>query len=407
MSLLNKLKQKKKERLTQKHPLFDEEMSIKYPYCIGVAMQAYIEDGLREKEDEVIDDLVYCMGLPEDYSEKIKQAVKSEDEDLIDGVIDILGSREKKYMFILDLYKVSYADEAISAEEKEAINIFSDMLHLEGFEKEFLETFAEAIVKRDDELACSAYEVILAAEAEISFNILKYFMEKFEYVQNIQGYKLKTGEVLVLNKPCFIKGKIMVPTGARLVIDGADIGLSGSIVVDGGQVSIDNSYIKAVAGCNETMFFFQNIGNVEINKTTFDGNRISRAISQSAGVLEMKEVIITNTNICCGVEFTGKICIMKKCKFNDCVTINNNSGGGLYITSGEIYVEECEFNNCEGSSGGAIFNNGAYLKIQNSIFNNCSARSSAAAIYRSCGTVSIKECTYNDCSPSNSILFNC
>lgn len=411
MSLLNKLKQKKKERLTQKHPLFDEEISIKYPYCIGVAMQAYIEDELGEKEDGVLEDLVYCMGLSEDYLEKIKEAARSEDEDLIDGVIEILGTREKKYMFILDLYKVSYADGTVSAEEKEAINIFSDMLHLEGFEKEFLENFAEAIVKNSNELACSAYEVILLAEVEISFNLLKYFMAKFEYVQKIDGYTLKTGEVLVLNKPCVINGSIVVPSGARLVIDGANIELSGNIEVDGGQVSINNSYIKAIVGCLDTMFTFENISKVEINKTTFDGNRISGAICQKDGVLEINESKITNTNGAWGVYFDGNMCRIRNCKFYDCVINgweNDGRGGGLYIENGQISIEKCEFNDCEANSGGAIFNRGRTLKVENCNFSNCSARDNyGSAISNFCGSVTIKECTYNNCTPSNNVLSGC
>lgn len=407
MSVLNKLKQKKKERLTQKHPLFNEDISVKYPYCIGVVMEALVDESINEKEEEMLTDLIYSMGLPENYKEKIIEAAQSEDEDLIDGVIDIIDNRDKKYMFILDLYRISYADKTISEEEKEALDIFGDMLNLEDFEKEFLERFAEAAVKNNNEMACKAYEEIMKKEMEPNFNILKYFMKKFEYIQIIEGYELSTGEVLILNKPCIVNGIIEVPSGTRLVIDGADIQLAGQIHVSGGQISIDNANIQATEGCEEVMCYFNNISKVEINNTNFDGSRIVGAISHDGGVLEVNECVFKNTNIYNAVYFDGSLCNIKNTKFDDCVAANNR-GGALSLHKGDVSIENCEFNKCEASSGGAIYIYIAKAKISKTTFIDCKAIESGAAIYAGNNYgIKIIDCEYTDCSPSNTMLYNC
>lgn len=407
MSVLDKLKQKKKERLTQKHLLSNEDISTKYPYCIGVAMQALVDENLGEKEEEALADLVYSMGLSEDYKEKVKEAVQSGDEDLIDGIIDVIDTNDKKYMFILDLYKISYTDKTISEGEKEAINIFADMLHLEGFEKEFLGEFAKASVNFDNKMACKAYEELMKSGIEASFNILKYFMDKFEYVQTIEGYELSTGEVLVLNNPCIINGMIKVTSGARLVINGADIQLAGQIWVNGGQISIDDANIQAIEGCEETMFCFDNVSKVAINNTTFDGNTMVSTIDQRYGSIEINNSKLKNTNVNSAIKFGGKMCIVNKCIFDDCVSTNYEYGGGaIYLSSGEAFIVNCEFNNCEAIDGGAICNYAAGVKINKSIFNSCNAQNLGSAVYANIGAT-VTNCEYNNCSPADDVFCNC
>lgn len=409
MSVLNKLKAKKKERLTKKHPLHDADMSLKYPYCVGVAIQGFVNEDLGSLEKEYISNLIYSIGLSEDYEERVIEAAKTAEGDTIDGIIELLDDRDKKYMFILDLYGISNIDSEICEAEKEAIDIFADMLHLKAFEKEFLYNFAQAARVKDNEAACKAYDELMKQGIEPSFNILKHFMQDFDYIQIIEGYELKNGEILTLNKPCIVKGVLKVPSGCRLIMDGADIQLAGQIIVEGGQISIDDSYIKAIESCNDTMFEFVNVVKVEINKTTFDGNRKLGVILQSRGILEVKESTFMNTNNFSAIYLMNDICNLWKCIFDDCTTNDAGiSGGALSFIVCEVDIEECEFNNCEAESGGAIGFpcDGSNGEIVNCRFNNCNAKNEGAAVYIcSHDEVQMIDCQYNNCSPSNSVTY--
>ena len=95
------------------------------------------------------------------------------------------------------------------------------------------------------------------------------------------------------------------------------------------------------------------------------------------------------------------------CNFTNC---KGSSGGALMVHGHNCTVSDCIFDNCTASgSGGAICSrDGVYFEVYNSTFKNCSASSSGGAIvllapnggYNS-GYATIDECNFEECSSSN------
>ena len=57
MSLLNAMKQKKRERLTAKHPLYQNDLSVRYAYTIGIALVAAVEGKISVADTAMLETL--------------------------------------------------------------------------------------------------------------------------------------------------------------------------------------------------------------------------------------------------------------------------------------------------------------------------------------------------------------
>ncbi len=434
MSLLNKLKEKRRERLTVKHPLYSEEDSFKVKYCSGIIMQSYVDENLCEKEEEFILDLLYSMGLSEESFGIIKEKVKNGDGHLIDSVINSLDTTDKKYSFIFDLLSISKADSDYKPVEREASEVFLDMLNIRSIERNFIYNFLEAADTNDNQKACREYEKLIELNSVApNLNVLMYAMKEFNYIRVIKGYELKTGEILEIKTPCKIEGQIIVGSGAKLLFNDANVEIDGQIVVEKGQVSISNSNIKALEGClkyfedkktllYDVMMFRKtaliniiNVGKVEIKNSVIDGNNLLGIIKQQMGSLDISETLIKNTTNVSAIEIIGNDCNIYKSSFENCIATGPSvCGGAINADTKNFNLEECTFENCGSNNhGGAIFlkelkefYNSVYLN--NCIFNNCHTQYKGAAIYLENGNRTIlnkTKCQYTNCHPSNSIIY--
>lgn len=135
---------------------------------------------------------------------------------------------------------------------------------------------------------------------------------------------------------------------------------------------------------------------------TLDGFRIANGYSASGTGYNGGGLRITNT---LGGEF-----ILRQCE-----VVNNFSGtygGGIYMASANLTIEDCLFNNNQGGSGsgGAIYNgnvngSGSNLVLRDSRFKNNSARVGACLTNsQSYNTVVVDRCIFTANNSETSIL---
>lgn len=239
-------------------------------------------------------------------------------------------------------------------------------------------------------------------KGEIKF--LKYFFINSSNINLLEGYELTEREKLNISERCTIVGNLIVSSGSSIIINGAQINISGSIIVeDEGYLSINDSCINAVDGCRETMFYCNGASKIAMKRSFINSNKICPAIKIISGDLEMVECEIKKTVHNSAIYFSGGKCNLYKCIFNDCDS--NGRGGALFMRYGNFIIKECEFNNCSAFHGGAIYlHEDANGEINKCLFKKCKVKAYGSAISCEGRRPVERESTYVDCFPKKGVV---
>jgi len=175
VSILEIMKQKKKERLNVKHPFYDEDISFRFSYCVGNALLASVDNGINDIEKTALNNLGFAIGLSEDEIESVITSVKKIDSTVIDTIIDTFTEESHRFLFVLDLYRMAYQDGNLGSEEKEMIEIFTDLLNFSNEKKIFIEKLAQSVKEENHAKAQELVNSIQKQGIDIPMNVLGYF----------------------------------------------------------------------------------------------------------------------------------------------------------------------------------------------------------------------------------------
>lgn len=187
MSVLDIMKQKKRERLMPAHTLHGEDVSVRFPYMVGIMMVALADRELTAEKQHLIEDMALSIGMAEEQFSRILATASNIVPDTIDTIVDALDKKEQRFAFILDLYNAGWHDDKTGPEAQEMINVFADMLKLGSSEQKFLQDFAIAALTSDAKKSGAIADAIIDAKIiykDLPGNLLRDFLIGLNYQDN-------------------------------------------------------------------------------------------------------------------------------------------------------------------------------------------------------------------------------
>lgn len=351
--IITKFDYKKKTWLSPRHPLYFEDENNKIIYISVVLMFAQLNKTINPLNNYEFNRLMLKgLGLNPDKMSRIMAGTNNK-ESIIDSLTTLLDTKNKKYIFLLDIFNVGIRSKGYSEEEKQAIDIYSKLLSISNQEKYMLEEFILNSFVNNDDKCVKIFENMLEFSMDISMSELKYFLPSIKYVDVIDDRIVYDGEQLEITHDCKVMGNIRVLSGGKLVIRDANMKIYGTIIVDSAYVDIESSSITYMGSENKVLLSVNSDSSIVINKATFNGSNRSGVIYQFGGNLKISKSSINNTNVYSAIYFNGNNAIISKCEFINCCVQKN--GAAIYKKSGRVNVSQCSFVNCKAIYGGAIF----------------------------------------------------
>lgn len=404
MDLLSFLKEKKNELNGQEHPYAYKDFNFKYLYCLGIGAMVMVNSKALSETEKYYDKLLDSIKINGNIKEKIKEDLEHNFDYIIPNVFEILDSKIKQYNFAVDLYKICNNTLWSQSCCENIITIYFDVFEFTEVEKNFFEKFTAMSKKDNLQQARKLYNQFVEDGYRIGYNLLKYAYENFAVEEVFSDIKLSCGESMIIDKPTVINGDIVVTEGSSLIIENADIKISGSIYINGGRFKVKKSKILLIECQVDFLINIIDSAWIKIEDSQIDCGLVCGVINQQGGCLIINDTYILRTGNAVAVFFSGKNFIMNGNVFEDCL-----NGGVRVADNTEMFIDDCEFYHCINEHGGAVSSESLYDgKITNSRFINCIAKYIGGAIYfryKKYGQ-DIIGCDFMKCIPEDSIIFN-
>lgn len=143
MSKLEIIRKMKLEQSIPPHPLKGEDVSVRFPYLVGVAMVASEDEGMTPEKSRLVASIGISLGLTEDQVEKgIKGAADAEQEH-VQNILDVLEKKEHKSAFLLDLYAAAWRNGKLGDNACKMTELFAAMLKVDSLEQRRLQDYAK------------------------------------------------------------------------------------------------------------------------------------------------------------------------------------------------------------------------------------------------------------------------
>ena len=124
------------------HYLRNEDISVRFPYLVGLAMISNVDGKLTAKKQAKLKKIAMSLEVPEQHLDQVFKAAKEVYSETVDNIVGVLTTQESKVAFLLDLYKVGIEDGKVGTSEQSVIKQFADLLQLKPIEKKNLHAFA-------------------------------------------------------------------------------------------------------------------------------------------------------------------------------------------------------------------------------------------------------------------------
>lgn len=397
--ILTKLNNKKKMWLTPRHPLYFESQRFKEIYGAAVFMHAGLNKTINTLNNLELERLlIKGFGMT---GKEMADVIKSSQQGkrTIDEVISILDHSVKKNLFIMDLYSVSMRSSELSEEEKQSIDIFTELLNVSSMEQKKLREFVKAAFFGDKEQCIKIYKEMHNFKIELTMFELKYYMPELHYIAEIDNRIMKKGDSLRIVDSCNIKEDIILPIGTTLHISNANVNLYGTIIVDGGFLRISNSRLINKSKENSSLVVVKSFSEVEFIDSVFDCRNMGTVIAQNNGKLFIENCSFFNTSKGSAIKFWGNKVNIIKSQFQNCFSIKD--GAAVLIKNGSGVVKECTFEDCEAKNGGAVCTADGIMFIESG-FRRCRALKHGSGIfYKGEVKSNVRDCQFKDCYPEN------
>lgn len=134
MDVLSLLDSVKEDVLIKRHPLADEDLSLRFAYAVGVGVAARADGELNNVEQDALKELVAGLLIPEEQTAKVLLAAANPDKETIKEVLKTLDNRKHQYLFLLDQRDLANRDGNIDEQEWKAIEQFAAMFKMSSTE---------------------------------------------------------------------------------------------------------------------------------------------------------------------------------------------------------------------------------------------------------------------------------
>lgn len=134
MDVLSLLDEVAKTVLIKRHPLADEDISLRFAYAVGIGMVARADGPLNETEQTALKDLTTGLLIPEEQTNKVLSAASTSGKATVIELLGALTRRDQQYLFLLDLRAMAIRDGGASESEQKAIEKFAALFKMSGAE---------------------------------------------------------------------------------------------------------------------------------------------------------------------------------------------------------------------------------------------------------------------------------
>lgn len=422
MSILDNLRQVKRELLDEKHPLANEAIQFRKTYAIGYAMLVCVNGYPSEMAKDVLKKQIAALDLPAEFKKLSISVAMEAETDAIHKVLQNLNEAKHKYLFMLDLYDYAQKDRKITEKEQELLVLFEELLQLSYEEVQFIRGFRLAMLKKDVEVATKVVQAAFEQNVVIPLKELPYFIPGFEYQERLMQMTLLSGQKKKLGYATYLNGEVIVGKGAELDLNGMKVtfGNEATIIVDGGVLKADGAQFIASMDANKTMLSLRNVGLTILQDVHFFGANNVRAIEMNNAKVELDTCSFEK---CFDEERGGAIYFTNSDHFvlRNCVFEHNSTlgkGGSMYIAGTEashmrkrdffsritgkiqkvkLVMNSCHFKESRAEMSGALHTYDAEISIHNSTFDSCSSRAGGAAIDTLNCTIEANGNTFTKC----------
>ena len=149
MDILELLESVKREILIKRHPLADEELSLRFAYAVGVGMSANSDGPMNENMQAAMKSLAAGLLIPEEQIIRVLSVATTPDKVTIISVLNELNKREHQYLFLLDISAMANRDGATGEKEQKVIKQFAAIFKMRGSELAFWRELEEVIIFGD------------------------------------------------------------------------------------------------------------------------------------------------------------------------------------------------------------------------------------------------------------------
>lgn len=414
------LKVKKKELLTVKHPLHQEDASIKIPYLTAIAiLMSRVDDQFADAEREALTELAYTLDLPEGQLERLLTRAQQADQQILDEILPSLQTPDVRHAFVLDLYKAAHADRDFKVEEREFISDIMEMMQFQMEEAAFLHAYAAAACANDLKSANETVQKAIDAKLELNVTLLRYFLPDFTHEEQLAGCTLGAHETRVINRPAKLTGTVTVNSGAKLIVRDCTLSFQGAaqIIIDGGEVEFANATFAARPDAvGPLLIANSSTPRLEATNCTFDGGGRVQLIATLAGKTTLTDC--TFVNACLGgsaiessqtlheVKLGAAICAANQLFLNNCIFMDNfaETAAGAVYAGGPLHMTGSAFRRCRSKGiAGALLLKDRYV-ISDATFEECSSEVNAGAVHINGGgeTSTLERSTFTKCAATQS-----
>lgn len=422
MSILDNLRQVKRELLAEKHPLANENIQFRKTYAIGYAMLVCVNGYPSEMAKDVLKKQVALLDLPAEFKKLAISVALEADPQSVHKVLQTLKEEKHKYIFMLDLYDYAQKDRKITEKEQELLVLFEELLQLNYEEVQFIRGYRLAMLKKDTEVATKVVQAAFEQSLALPLQDLAFFLPGFEYQERLMQMTLLAGHKKKLSHATYLNGEIIVSKGAELDLNGMKVtfGNEATIIVDGGVLKADGAQFIASLDANKTMLSLRNVNLTKIQDAHFFGASNVRAIEMNNAKVELDTCSFEK---CYDEERGGAVYFTNSDHFvlRNCVFEHNSTlgkGGSMYIAGTEarhmkkmdffsritgkvqkvkLVLEGCHFKGSRADMSGALHIYDADITINNAVFDSCSSRAGGAAIDTLNCTISASGNTFTKC----------
>lgn len=395
---LTKFNQKKKLWMTPKHPLYAKPKQYRMMYGAIVFMQAELNLLVNPLNNFEMQRLLSAgFGLEsEDMAEVLRMS--KDKGNMIDSLLEEFSTERERYLIMLDLVNVSLQDGDIGEKQMESLQLFRKMFQVSSKEQAILMEFAKCAAKEEVSECRDLLHRMHVQGMELSPVDMKYYiMRLWDTIPCTQEMLEEELEVRIVER-CQITEDLVLRPGMRLIFDHAQVRIHGNILLQGGELVIEDSKIIRKGDSHRACVNMKDVhSRISVLNSEVDCRNLGMFIRAEAGELVVRGSSIFRTTRGAAIRFWGNRIEVEDSVFYDCYS--HEDGGAMMIRTPNGMVKGCTFRKCEAKKGGAIFAVEGN-RITNCVFRECVvAEYGAAVYYHGLVRANVHHLTYDNCYP--------
>lgn len=293
LDTLTKFNMRRKLWMTPEHPLCTMPQDFKVMYSAALIMQAQVTKKTRLLDNYELERLVKAGFKMDSSGFAWALRISSDKASVIDYLLDNLKQDRERAFLIMDIINVSINDGNIEEDSRNSIRLFAKTFSVPQERLALLQRFIEYAYNEDIK-ECQRFAALIEERVPgIGITDLKYYIMQLTETTDFTQKILDEKKNFRLIDRCNIYEDIVLNRGMSLTIDNAVVRIFGNILLNGGQLIINNSKIVRKSGSHRACINLWAAGSrVELSSVEADCRNYGMFIRAEEGT-----VIIENSNI--------------------------------------------------------------------------------------------------------------